>query len=344
MAAPVDIAVIPGITAAIARQLRALGIHTSSDLNRTNRSALAAIVPAITLGNIRNWQSFSRLLEIRTISPAAVQSLMAANIDSLDELASKTLTQLRQIIGTPPLSISDDQIVEWLMDAQHLRFSGIVNGTVVAADETPLEGATVRAGHSEDMTDARGRFRFLRLDAASTYSVTISHPVKGTKTFNNIIPSRPSALAGQQFKFPARKASVKPLSALRGDILPAIGSAPIATLAQNEMPEPRDVLRIVDFYVNGDARVVSRFLNYVEGRFIARTYRITKGTLPAGAVIKDDLVMQPGGWTKTRVSSRQIGRLARIAAVQKKYSGRALSNVQFDKLTKQLLAALGDPK
>jgi hypothetical protein len=344
MANPVDVADIPTLSAAKASALRNIGLFTSADLNRTHRSGLLARVASISLAEIRRWQSFSRLLEIETITPDAARLLLAAGIESLDEFSSRTLVQLRAVVGGPPVGAADQTIVTWLMSAQRLRYTGVINGTVHSASVAAIEGATVKVGNEVGLTDARGRFRVVGLSLGTSYTVTIDHPTAGAKMFRKIVPSPSSALVGQRFKMPARLGVLGSLSALHGDSLPALGSAPVTTDVQTSPPDPKDVLRVVNFYADGDARAASRFLDFSAGRFVVRIYRIQKSSLPAGTAIRDDLVMTSGVWTKTHVSAGRLGRWARMAAVQRKTTGRTPTAQLVDKLTKELLAAFSDPK
>ncbi len=344
MSTPIDVADIPTLSAAAASALRNIGLFTSADLNRTNRQGLRARLPSISLAEIRRWQSFSRLLEIETITPTAVGLLVATGTESLDEVCSRTLDQLHTVLGGAPVSADTKTLVAWLMSAQHLRHTGVINGTVVSSAGTAIQGATVTAGGQSGLTDARGRFRLIGMTLGVRYTVAIEHPSAGAKIFKQIKAFPSSALVGQRFKMPASQAALQPLSALHGDLLPSLGSAPVTTDVQNSPPEPKDILRVVSFYANGDARAASRFLDFSAGCFVVRVYRIQKSQLPAGLAIRDDLSMDAGVWKKTHFSARQISCRARKLAVWSKVAGRAPTVQLVDKTIKQWIAASNDPK
>ena len=114
---------------------------------------------------------------------------------------------------------------------------------------------------------------------------------------------------------------------------------------QTGAPPAGDVLRLVSLYGNGDGRVASMFLDFAQGRFIVRTYRLPMAALPAGIVLKDWLEPDSSGiWAKARASRRRLGRMQRLAAVKRAYAGPPPSRPIMDAAVAKVLAAASNPK
>jgi hypothetical protein len=348
MSDPIDIGMLEGMTAPFENTLRTLSFHTTADLLRANRRAVVAAVPDLTVEQLRSWQVFAQILEVNGVTPAICSAALAAGIGSLDEFASRSLTQLRQIVATLPADTgvlpTDDELVAWLKDVVHLKHSGVINGTIVDADGTPVEGVLARCDRIEATTDPRGRFRLTRVRLGLPLTLVLSHPQFGTKTMQEVRAYPLQAIQGTRIAFSRRRTPPRRLSALHGDRLPALGSAPIRVRVQPDAPAPHDILRIVGHYANNDARAVSRFLDFVEDAFVARVYRIPLADLPAGAQVQDDLRYEGGAWVRTQVSAREIERMQRLAAANRNWQGEGVSEADLDRRARAILAALSDPR
>lgn len=344
MSDPVDVAAVPGIDDALAASLRELGLHTSADLLRTNRQALVAALPQLTLAQVRSWQTWAQLLEVRELPPAICSAALTAGIGSLDELASRPLASWRGIVDTAATGapVSDDQLVAWLLDAVRVAGGGVLNGTVVDADGQPVQEVTARCDGVTGLSDARGRFRLVRLRLGVALTLELSHPVRGVKTFREVRATPLQALAGRRFAFNRRRTLPRRLSALHGDRLPPLGSAPVTTAAQQGPPAVHDVLRLIDRYANGDARAASRFFDHADGRFSVRTYRLATAAVAADAVPGDDLRHDGTRWARARVSAREIARLQRLQAARRRWTSAAVTDPELDRRARELLAALTD--
>ena len=217
--------------------------------------------------------------------------------------------------------------------------------TVVASGNRVLAGADVHGGGRTVQSDARGRFRVTGLPTGVPLTLTISHPQKRAKTFVGVKAHPSAALIGRTFRLTGQPVPDRRLSSLQGDVLPPPGSAPITTEAQTGAPPAGDVLRLVNHYANGDGRAVSMFMDFAQGRFILRTYRLPKAALPAGLVLKDWLEQDAAGvWTKARASRRRLRRRQRLAAVKRAHAGQPISNALMDQAVTEVLAAASDVK
>lgn len=344
MGAPIDIALLPGMTPAWQAGLRTLDFHTSADLLRANRRALVKAMPSLPLAQLREWQAYAQLLEVAGVEPALCAALVAAGIRSLDELSSRRLTQLQALLSAAGLVLTDDSAAAILQDAVRLNCLGVLNVNVSSADGEPLAGAAAVCDGVHAVSDARGRLRLVRVRLGAPLTLELSHATQGVKRVKGLRAVPLAALQGVRIAFARRPAPARPLSAMRGDALPAFGSAPITTASQPGLPEHIDVLRLVDRYANGDARLASRFFDYADGRFVVRTYRMPQALLPAGLQAGDDLRHDGTGWIGGSVSARRIARLQRVRSVKTPAIGTAApaAAAQVDRYVKQLLKALSD--
>jgi hypothetical protein len=283
MAGAFGITVLPGVGAATRAALAALDLHVTSDLLRTNRQGLAGLLPGLSMARIRTRQNTSRLLEVEGITPEAGIALQADGVDSPAELTRRSLSRLRGALAGLALPPCDEALAAMLLNARTLDLTGVVNGTVLEPRGRPLAGVQARAGGQQTESDGRGRSPLLRLRPGRPVTLTLSHPTRASRIVRNVAVHPSSALVGRRFRMSGLTASSPPvpvrLSALRGDRLPPLGSAPITTEAQAGPPTGADLLAVIDFYANGDARAASLFLDFAEGRFVVRTYRIAAAAL-----------------------------------------------------------------
>lgn len=331
----ITIDAIPGVSPAEASALAVLGLATSADLLNTNRAELVRQMPGLTLAKVIEWQAFSELAEIGEIAPAAAAALRAAGADGVSEFASWTLTRARAALPQE----SDEQIVAWQKDALRLSLLGVINGTICLANGNPVEAAEVTIDGRTVSTNVHGRFRMAYLALDRSFTVTVHHPNYGHKRTTGVRASRTAALVGVRFTLPGRPQVAKALSELVGDALPPVGSAPIATKAITGAPDPLDILLVVDRYPNGDARVASRFLDFADGRFVRRTYRIPVADLPPGLRDGDDLKRTATGWMRTRIPACKIAREVRVRAVRRMAKQGTLTPAKMDRIMKAMFRA-----
>jgi hypothetical protein len=333
-----EISTIPGVTAAEAAAMAALTLHKADDLLRIDRARLLARMPGLTRERVAGWQAFAELMHLDGIAPAEAASLRAAGADGLSEFAGWALARQRAVLPGVP----EDKLLAWVRDAVRLDHTGVLNGNVRLRDGTPVEGAEARVGGDTYRTDARGRFRALRLALDRKATVSIHHPDFGHKLAQNVPVHRSGALVGQTFVLPGRAQAPKILTELKGDKLPALGSAPIATKVIAGAPDPSDILMAIDRYAGGDLRAASRFLDFAEGRFVRRVYRIPEADLPAGLRNGDDIEWTGALWALARYSAREIARKVRLRAARRRFTRAPASAAEADRRIKAILRALSD--
>lgn len=344
MSAAIDVSTVPGISAATAGALRALGLPLGTDLLRANRKALASALTGVSLDQIRAWQAYCRFLEVPGMDADRAGRLQAAGIDSLPELVGKTLAQLRGVLSGASPPPDDEALLALLLAAQQLHLTDVINGTVIDSAARPLPGTVVRGGGKSVTSDASGRFRLVGLTPGRSVTLTLTHPAKAERLVNGVTPAPSSALKGRRFRLTGQPVPAPlRLSALRGDTLPPLSSAPVTTEAQTTPPSDDDVLVVVDFYANGDARASSLFLDFAAGRFVVRTYRLAEASLPAGTQPLDRLKPTVGSLAKTTASNRKVAQMARLRGVKAKLAALPPGPARVDLAAQLVLQALADP-
>lgn len=303
-----DIGSIRGVTTAELQALSDASLATTDDLLRIECSNLARHFPALSLKKVVAWQSLAELLQLDGIDLTQAAALKSAGANGLSEIKAWKLTKWRTALpGT-----DDETLINWIKDAVLLTHTGVLNGNVRLKDGTPVEAAAVTVAGIATTTDANGRFRVTRLALDRKVTVTIHHPTLGYRLTKGVPVSRTTALIGQLFTLSGRKQSPKRLSVLDGDTLPPIGSAPITTLSVAGLPDPADILRLINRYSNGDARAASQFFDFDGGRFVCRTYRIEVAKLPARAKDGDHIEWTGKKWVLKQYTAYDIERATRL--------------------------------
>ena len=96
----------------------------------------------------------------------------------------------------------------------------------------------------------------------------------------------------------------------------------VAARVVQGVPDRTDILTLLDRYANGDGRCASRFLDFDEGRFVRRIYRIAKAQMTARAKPGTDLVARGAKWVAVpRHSSEAIARNIRARKVISGFRG-----------------------
>lgn len=337
-----DVSQLPGVSNSQLAALNRVGVFTSADLLRSNRSALSQAI-GFPVEEILGWQALSTFLEVEGLSLEAIEALFAARIDRLDEFCAKSLSELRPSLQGLAVPLSDDAIVATLMVARRLQFTGVLNGTVVTRNGGSLAGAVATVGGRTATTDARGRFRIagLRLDAV--YAVSINHPEKAARIFNRVTAHPGSALIGRRFVLSGRPTPPARLSAQNGDELPPFGTAPVATEMRTEPLVPEDRYVLFGFFSNGDGRLGSLFLDFDMGRFVQRCYRVPKAELPTGCKLRDRMLLESGQLKVVKITAGKIGRLTRTRGVHRRFSGLTMTPALREQKLRLLLKAMSDP-
>ncbi len=309
------VAILPGIDPVAVSMLQSLTVVTTADLLRANTGRVLAAVAGIDQAILRRWIGFAELLDVEEITPAIASAAQASGAESLDTFVSRPLATLRSIAANAAASVSDDALIGLVRDALCVSLGSVLNGTLIHASGAPAAGIPIAAAGRRMTTDAHGRFRMVAL-APNPLSV-VAFPAPGrVKRFDRVRVAHYSAREGQILKLPARLSRSRTLSQLRGESLPPLGSAPISARVQTTAPQSHDVLQVVERMASGDWRLVSRYLDFADDRFVARIYRIAPAELPSGIAIGDEVSGGPGAYLPVKLCKAGRELRARLIAAR----------------------------
>ena len=312
-----DVIDLSGVGPAVARRLNEYGVFTTGDLLRVERRRLADEVQGASLAQVLRWQSISELMEVDGITLPVAEGLHSAGVETLDELAGRSLSQLRAVFktlqqqGVIGAMRSDDELVASMTDALLLRHTGTLNGTVTDADGAPIVGVTASCMRQQAQSDERGRFRLRRLPLGGRLLVHLQHPDYAPKSVKVRAAAPAGVLTGERFGLVRRRAGapgLRVLSELAGDKLPAFSGASITIRVQQGVPSPLDILQVNEFLPNGDVRIISRLFDYDGETFIVRSYRFERNDLPRAVRVGDHLCDTGDGWQVVTLTQAAVDR------------------------------------
>lgn len=316
----VDVFDLTGIGPVVTRRMNKIGVFTTGDLLRAERRRLAEEVRGASVAQVRRWQAVAELLEVEGVTLPVAEGLYAAGVETLDELASRSLSELRPLLvamhaqGAVDALPSDDDLVAWIKDALLLRYTGTLNGTVIGGDGLPAVGVAISCMGRRAKSDARGRFRLRRLPLGRRLFVYLEHPTYSARRVE-AGPAAPSGvLVGEQFRLARVRAgasSPRVLSELRGDQLPALSESPVRVQVVDGPPSPLDILRVIEFLASGDVQVGARLFDHDGSDFVVRSYRFKRDSLPAGVRVGDHLRYKAGRWRVVKMTPATIDRQRR---------------------------------
>lgn len=332
------IAEIPTVAAPQAQAMAALGLVTTDDLLRTERGALGRRLPQVTLAEVRRWQSIAELLQLETITVPEAAALHAAGADTIDELTAWTLARLR-----PALPDRDDEsLLDLAKEAVRLRHTGVVNGNVRLADGSPVAGAEVTVAGREAVSDEHGRFRVIGLPIGGRVAVAATHAELGHKLLK-AVPVRPQgALVATTIVLGGRPRAQRIYSQRRGDTLPPLASSVLTTRVEPTPPETDDLLLIVGHYATGEVKVVSEFLDFADGVFVRRIYRLPERAVPATAKVGDGLGWKQDAWVVRRHCAKAVARRIRVRSATARLGTEPTTVEEASKQARAVLAAASD--
>jgi hypothetical protein len=113
---------------------------------------------------------------------------------------------------------------------------------------------------------------------------------------------------------------------------------------RTEPLSPADRYVLSERYANGDGKVGSLFVDFDNGKFIVRTYRVKKADLPNGAQIGDRMLLESGALVVKKITGGKIGRLSRTQAVRQKYADKVMTPDIIHQIARDIAKALSDPK
>ncbi len=345
-----EIGSIPDVTAAQAQAMAALGLHTTDDLLRTERGALTRLT-GFSLSQVKGWQAVAELAQVRALALDDAVRLHAAGVDSLDEVSRWSLARLRTTLP----HLDDEALLELARDVVRLRHTGVVNGNVTLRDGSPVEGAAVTVAGRDALSDAMGRFRVTRLPLDRTVNVTVHHPASGYRLVTGVPVMRAGALEGYTVVLSGRRRTPKVLSERRGDRLPPLGGSVVTTRVEPTPPETDDLLVLLDRHADGSFGAASMFLDFDNGRFVRRTYRLAAADLPVGARTGQGLVWSGSGsgsgsasgsgsgWVAAVHGSRDVARRVRLRRAQATLGAPPTTDAEAVAQVRTLLRAASDP-
>jgi hypothetical protein len=263
---------IEGIGPRIAAMLQAADIHTVADLLRVGPADVHSAVARQTSFEVaRSWCHMAALLQIAHVTPQRAEVLVRAGVVGSGDLGYRSLEQLRSMFLDGQSSPSDSQLFEMVKDAMVISNRGCVSGTVLDPDGQPLSGAMVAVGSQQAATDARGRFRVIRVAWWAETSLLVRHV---NYPFAQFAISR-ILREGTPYERTFQLAEASPpteFMEVRGERLPLMGDArPVPRHVDRTDFLRRDILTVVERSADGErVKLVSKLLVWADGRLEAR--------------------------------------------------------------------------
>lgn len=327
MSEPIALADLFPANPAKAARLRRLGLHTSEDLLRSDRSRLStATRGAVTVLDILQAQEIASLMEVSAMTLPWARALAAGGVRGAQGLALRALDQVTPLLaGAAP-----NDVARLLQDSVLLSNSGVLNGTVINAKGKPLGGVRVQSGRDERRTDRRGRFRLVRQPL--WHGVTVKLAKAGyaplQQTVTRLAP--PEVVQGTRFmmkKGRAQAAARRALSQFKGEVLPPYDGSVVRVHVRKVARIPAgEVVRFLGMTATHKARLSSRFMGFDAGIFRVTEYRAPQTVLPAGAATSADFVATSHGLKAIALDAPRMAALRALRRVQ--VQGRAKAQVR----------------
>jgi hypothetical protein len=330
--ASTPVSAIDGIGPAIEAGLTRLGIFVVFDLLRaTAEHVHAAVKSDASLANVESWRHQAALLQVQAVTPAWAAALVRAGVLSVDGLATKSASAIAQILAAAPgaaAAPTADQIGEMLADANVLTYTGCIPGTVLDQKKKPIRNVTVRLGTVQTTTDARGRFRLLRIRLGTTLPLRLEHPdYRAQIVTPPPISEDVAAIGARRFQLKkGRTPKPRVLSELNGDVVPV---PPGQSFRQKMVPAAElrrgDILLLREFYQNQvDVQLVSRFKSFEDGSVLIRTVRLPLSRLPANPApaIGDNFRWTGTKFVRIELTPSDLHREKVVRRMTKEFAGR----------------------
>lgn len=328
------VSVIEGIGPVASAALARVGVLTVLDLLRMRFGVIAAAVRTIASADqVRSWRRMATLLQVAAVTPQWAEALVRGKIETVAELSRKSLDDIEALMrqakahGTIPAIPAAAQIAEFLKDAAILCYTGVVAGTVLGPDRSPVPGAIITVGPAQSESDERGHFRVFRVPFARVVPLEITHP-----SFQALVIEQPrvardmGVVGGQTFRMqPIGAESPVPmtLSDLHGDVLPSTYRT-----TRHGAPAP-EALRDGDLLVvrelsssDRDVQLVSRLKSYCNGELSVYTVRVPQSELPADVRVKDQFRVVSGRLIQVEMSPAQLHGYKLRLRLRKAFAGR----------------------
>jgi hypothetical protein len=328
------VSAIEGIGPNTAGALTHVAVWTVFDLLRVRFNAIhQAVRPMASTDEVRAWRRMAMLLQVSEVTPQWAEALVQNKIDTIDELARKRIDEIDALMreakerGIIPDTPTIAQIAEMIKDAAILRYTGLLAGTVVDPEGNPLPAATLRVGPAQGESDARGRFRVLRIPLGKTIALQITHP-----DFDALIDEHPKiatdigVAGGGVFQLkPSGTESPEPitLSELHGDAVPATYRKTQQVMMSPGELRDGDLLVVGELYSSApDARLVSRLKSYRNGELLIHSVRLPLSRLPGEVRLKSQFGVSNGQLIPVEVSPGNLHRHKLRLRLRKTFGGR----------------------
>ena len=335
---------IEGIGPSTATRLEAIGVHTTDDLSRGSAAQIhAGVRDVASLDNVRAWRSMARLLNVDGMTAQWAEALQKAGVDRMSALHTKTVDELTAIFadaqanGVIPDTPDASVCFRLIRDALEIDLTGMLVGTVVDAQSQAVAGATVRVGTKTAATDARGRFRVVRIPLGVSFRLIVSHDAWRTLEVEDppILPYEDRlekvtyTLLARALNEPSRR-----LDEFDGDVLPRLTAYSMRSV-RRDLGELRDGDVFVlhkQFARTPDALLASLFWAYASGEFLIWTYKVPLADLPPNPRVRACFIHENGAFSPFPASTSRMEMMRNLRRVRKMMAGRppATTLVEID--------------
>lgn len=320
---------IEGIGSATGRLLNAAQVFYTSDLLRLTAEQVHGYVSAVaSLAEVEEWRNQASFLELRGMTGQWAEALVKGGVETLEELLAKDRAQLDAVFrqaeadGLIAAGPDDAALVEIVKDAAVVFHSGQSMGTVLGPDGTPLAGAVVSVGRLGTETDERGRYRLIRIPAATSHYLKIERAGYETLFEPDVRVSYDCRAVQLQYRRLNPSTAPAPLPQLDeydGDELPTLASyRPVSESFPQEEIRPGDVLKVHRLYAaSPHAKLVSIFRAYRAGDLIVRHVKVDLVRFAEPPVVGDVYHHRNGALVKVDGSVRTLERYRTLQKVKR---------------------------
>jgi hypothetical protein len=324
-----SVEVIEGVGPVVAADLAEIGIKTVFDVLLARPARLHRAVAAhASLEQVRDWQRMAGLLQVAAVDPQVAEALVKKKIRTVSALRHQPAADLQQKLeeakqeGLIPTTPELIRIWQMLADAGVLDCCGVLAGVVRDDAGQPVADAELELADRTTRTDARGRFRLMRIARHSRPPLIVRHPNCETRAIDNPPIMRADSVGG--YKIIVQRASGPvsagtPLSELAGDALNfrAIHGWRSDRIQPDALREG-DVLKVIKIDEHDGVHFTSMLRSSLDGRLIVHVLELPRASCPPdlekGSHVKvSGGVLQPIAMTLPRMRRYRLRLQARRA-------------------------------
>lgn len=281
-----SVTLIQGIGPATAAALAAGSVVSVADLIRFPEQIIHQLVrTSCSLDQVREWREMAHFIEIEGMTGQWAEALVKGGINTFEELVGKPLEDLQAVFEQAlernliPEVPSTSDLFRCVTDAAQVLHSCTSTGTVLTTSGQAIEGAVVTVGSVSGVTDANGRYRLVRIPAASGQTIRVE--AEGFSTLfvdawtvsydYRAIENRQLSLAEG-----AADANLEELDEFDGATLPGLSSYRTQWREEEESGlREGDYFRIHKLYERAPkVKIVSLFRAYRAGELIVRYIKL----------------------------------------------------------------------